>query len=258
MLGRNNRVHWVHKVAEEYDKFAKEYAEVEASVNLQNFNDKIISMLEPLKGMEVLDAGCGAGIHMKMMLERGAKVTGVDISNNLIEIAKEGCKKFACFKLLEADIENTDFPTQKFDRILSSFEIMYHKDLKTIFKKFNKFLKTKGLLLLLATHPVRNMGIGSKYNYYKEKFKEKWAIGLTTEKYHHRCEDLINSLVECGFSIKRLEEPVPPEVKVQVYDFEIKYPKGTIYPQAVLILAENIGSHNFVMREKVGQYVETL
>lgn len=41
-----------------------------------------------MRGLHVLDAGCGAGQMTQALVERGAKVTAVDISPALIDIAK--------------------------------------------------------------------------------------------------------------------------------------------------------------------------
>ena len=41
-----------------------------------------------LRGARILDAGCGTGVLSRMLDERGAEVVGVDISEKLIEVAK--------------------------------------------------------------------------------------------------------------------------------------------------------------------------
>lgn len=46
---------------------------------------------EDLSGHRVLDAGCGPGVVSRMLVERGATVTGVDLSEELIAVARERC-----------------------------------------------------------------------------------------------------------------------------------------------------------------------
>ena len=51
---------------------------------------KILSILpNDLSGKRVLDAGCGPGQFSIELAQRGASVLGIDISSNLIEIAKK-------------------------------------------------------------------------------------------------------------------------------------------------------------------------
>jgi len=51
---------------------------------------EITSMFASLlgSGSNVLDAGCGSGIKSKYLVEKGLKVTGFDLSESMIEIAK--------------------------------------------------------------------------------------------------------------------------------------------------------------------------
>ncbi|XP_011877146.1 PREDICTED: hexaprenyldihydroxybenzoate methyltransferase, mitochondrial-like [Vollenhovia emeryi] len=56
-----------------------------AGVKLQNSN-------LPLKGIKIVDVGCGGGILAEALAEAGAQVTGIDASAELINIAKEHVK----------------------------------------------------------------------------------------------------------------------------------------------------------------------
>ena len=42
----------------------------------------------PLKGLKVLDIGCGGGILAEAMAQRGAEVTGIDLSDKALAVAK--------------------------------------------------------------------------------------------------------------------------------------------------------------------------
>ena len=45
-------------------------------------------MTEDVSGESVCDLACGQGVMARLLTERGAKVTGVDISEKLFEIAR--------------------------------------------------------------------------------------------------------------------------------------------------------------------------
>lgn len=46
-----------------------------------------LDALEPLAGVRLLDAGCGAGLALQMAAERGATVSGLDASRALLDVA---------------------------------------------------------------------------------------------------------------------------------------------------------------------------
>lgn len=50
---------------------------------------------DDLNGVRVLDAGCGPGVLTRALAERGAQVTGVDLSAELIDVARERCADVA-------------------------------------------------------------------------------------------------------------------------------------------------------------------
>jgi magnesium-protoporphyrin O-methyltransferase len=83
---------------------------------------------QDLRGARVLDAGCGTGAMASELAQRGAKVTAVDISPQLIDIAKR--------RLHPALADNVDFragdmsdPTLgRFDYTLAMDSLIYYRD----------------------------------------------------------------------------------------------------------------------------------
>ena len=55
-------------------------------------NPSVEGLLGDVKGKHMLDAGCGEGYLSRYYASKGAIVTGVDFSQNLIEIAKKKSK----------------------------------------------------------------------------------------------------------------------------------------------------------------------
>lgn len=52
--------------------------------------DAIVAHLGVRVGQRVLDVACGAGRHARALARRGLRVTGVDLSEALLEVAREG------------------------------------------------------------------------------------------------------------------------------------------------------------------------
>lgn len=77
-----------------WDEYADEYARWIAGREPPNIEDnKILSrllvLLGDLDGREILDAGCGEGFLARVLAARGARVTGIDLSPRIIQIARE-------------------------------------------------------------------------------------------------------------------------------------------------------------------------
>ncbi|BAV05790.1 Methyltransferase domain-containing protein [Filimonas lacunae] len=54
-----------------------------------DFIKKLIAHVQPAPGSKMLDVACGRGRHSKILAEMGFDVTGIDISGDSIEVAKE-------------------------------------------------------------------------------------------------------------------------------------------------------------------------
>jgi 2-polyprenyl-3-methyl-5-hydroxy-6-metoxy-1,4-benzoquinol methylase len=100
---------------------------------------------------EIADFGCGPGLYTTRLADRGAKVTGIDFSENSIIYAK----KVANEKDLDItyvvknylDFETTD----RFDlitMIMCDFCALSPEQRKNMFSKFNSLLKPDGSVLL--------------------------------------------------------------------------------------------------------------
>ena len=66
------------------------------------------------EGMRVLDVACGTGVLFPDYRKRGAIVTGIDISPEMVKVAQS---KFPDVTVICGDVEDTRFP-EKFDAIM--------------------------------------------------------------------------------------------------------------------------------------------
>ena len=105
---------------------------------------------KPLKGLKILDIGCGGGLLSEPMCRLGADVTGIDASEKNIQVAKLHAKKNNLnIKYLSKSPEN--FKTDiKFDVILN-MEIIEHVEDVNFFVKSCSSLMRKGGLMFVAT-----------------------------------------------------------------------------------------------------------
>ena len=101
---------------------------------------------EYLRGLNILDIGCGGGLISEPMARLGAKVTGIDASEKNINIAKSHSKQNNLnISYIKASPENLQ-KIEEFDVILN-LEIVEHvADVSLYIKSCNKLLKSNGLM----------------------------------------------------------------------------------------------------------------
>jgi len=126
----------------------------------------MIKAVGNIKGKKLLDVGCGAGVHIKKYVEKGAKCSGLDISKTLIELAKKRCPKSE-FKV--GSMSNMSYPKGSFDIVTSSLAIHYVDDLKKVFKEINRVLGKGGLFYYSSDSLVYLVSDAYKDSNYKIK-----------------------------------------------------------------------------------------
>ena len=78
----------------------------------------------PVKVKTILDLGCGTGNHALILAKRGYKVTGVDISENMLTLARRKAAKAGLnIELIKGDITRLDLG-KKFDAVICMFAVM--------------------------------------------------------------------------------------------------------------------------------------
>ena len=89
--------------------------------NMEKDDRKINEILDVAKissGKSVLDIACGTGVMIDYYIERNvSKITGVDISSKMIEIARNKFKKYDFIDFLCEDAEEFNFKNQ-YDRVM--------------------------------------------------------------------------------------------------------------------------------------------
>jgi ubiquinone/menaquinone biosynthesis C-methylase UbiE len=168
-----------------------------------------------LQGKKLLDLGCGPGIHAKEYCARGAEVIGVDISEEMIKIAKEQAPK-ATF--LKADLLKIPFPNNHFDIITSSYVLDHIEDLNYAATEILRVLKDNGEFIFTIPHPIINMFRDEKEgkyipsHYYFDTHFKYFNIGETGKifkSYPRTLEDLFRPFLSSGMILVDFKENKP-------------------------------------------------
>ncbi len=115
-------------------------------------------LLKPQAGMNILDVGCGAGklsFLFNDYTKGGAKITGGDFSEELLDKAREKNKKVRAnidFQFLDFN-KPFNFTDNTFDLCTSAFAIYYASDLDFTFAEAHRVLKTGGRLFVSGPLP---------------------------------------------------------------------------------------------------------
>ena len=102
----------------------------------------------PLKGLKILDIGCGGGLISEPMCRLGAQVTGIDASEKNIKVAKLHAKKNNLnIEYLCTSPENFKENT-KFDVILNMEIIEHVENVDFFLESCSKLLKKNGIMFV--------------------------------------------------------------------------------------------------------------
>lgn len=188
--GFKDTIHW-------YDKNANNYAN---ALKTQIFSDGIEKFIYYLHtSAKILDAGCAAGRDSAIFASKGFDVTGIDISEGLLQEAK---KEYPNITFVYGDLLNLPFPDNTFDGIwanacLVHFEII--NETKKAITEFNRVLSQGGILHIFVKEQLteRKTDIVSDKLSSHDRFFQ-----------YYKKEEIKNLLENCGFKIIFLENNV--------------------------------------------------
>ncbi len=106
---------------------------------------KVINKCRLSAGSAVLDIGCGSGLFIKMAEAKEAGITGIDLSDALLNIARER-NPFAT--LLNQDMASLPFKDQSFDLVTGFNSLQYAVDIMKVLKEIHRVLKADGKLVI--------------------------------------------------------------------------------------------------------------
>ncbi len=188
------------------------------------------SMLPSLEGLRVLDLGCGFGWFARWAREMGAEsVVGVDLSEKMLDRAR-ALTHDPLVTYCQANIENLTLPDASFDLVYSSLALHYLEDFSAVCSTIHKLLVPSGHLVFSVEHPIytapshpewRIEADGSMIwpldSYLLEGKRVTDWITQGVVKYHRTVSHYVNSLLEQGFHLVRLEEWGPSQE--QIYEW---------------------------------------
>ena len=215
------------------DNFFNQYKQMNRSVNgLDGAGEwhELKKMLPDFDTTRVLDLGCGFGWHCKYAIENGAEsVVGIDLSEKMLAEARK-INSDKAIEYIKMPIEDIDYPKNSFDVVISSLAFHYVKSFKDICKKVYNSLANGGNFVFSVEHPIftaqgkqdwcydehDNIMHWPVDNYFDEDIRSSIFLGEEVKKYHRTMTTYINTLIQTGFEITEVVEPMPDESMMNI------------------------------------------
>lgn len=145
-----------------YDAIADNYNEFEQNaITLWRLGYPVVTdLLGNVNGKSVLDYGCGTGTFSRFLQSKKASVTGVDVSENMIEVAKSNSSdKIAYYPISSGGL---DFiPDNMFDFVVSNFvlcTVPSRREISMILDQIYRVLKKGGLFVFMNSNWDKSNG----------------------------------------------------------------------------------------------------
>ena len=171
-----------------------------------------------VRGLNVLDLGCGTGRHALWLAKAGANVTAIDFSEGMLAEAarKPGA---GSIRFQQHDLhEPLPFDDGTFDLIVSGLVLEHLRDLKTIFAEVHGVLKPAARFVVSTMHPAMFLR-GSQARFTDPDSGQIISPG----SYAHHLSDIIMAALEAGLRLHHITERAPDAA------FAARYPRAEKY-----------------------------
>ena len=124
----------------------------------------LIRIMDIKKSDKILDIACGQGFFTRELSKLGADISGVDISKELIEKAKNNSSEKIKYFISSSD-RLTFSEDNAFDKIVIVLALQNIEKIKETIKECNRVLKTKGKMYIVLNHPAFRVPKKSDWGY---------------------------------------------------------------------------------------------
>lgn len=200
--------------ATDYDDFAAAYSASNESDLFNAYYERpaMLSLAGDVSGRRILDAGCGSGPLTAALRDKGAVVTGFDVSAAMVDLARRRLGEDA--DLHVADLgEPLPFADAEFDVVVASLVLHYLEDWSGPLAELRRVLKPGGRLILSTMHPTGYAMDHPAADYFAVT-KYSWdyvmdgqTVWLTM--WHRPLHAMSDAFAAAGFRIVTISEPPP-------------------------------------------------
>lgn len=133
------------KIQHDFDRIALH--EQERWDHNNHYHSFLLKQL-PAQRQEALDIGCGTGEFLRLLSKRFEKVTAIDLSPNMIQVAKQRSQQFPNIDFQVADVMQWEPTAEQFD-VIVSIATLHHLPVESLLPDLKAALKPGGKLIIL-------------------------------------------------------------------------------------------------------------
>jgi SAM-dependent methyltransferase len=178
--------------------------------------------LIPPPGEATLDLGCGEGRLGRELHTRGHRVTGVDYSPTLAELARE---TGAYEDVRIADAAALPFEPESFDLVVAFMSLQDMDDAAGAIHEARRVLKPQGRLLAAFVHPFASAHLGREPSEQRTYFDtqrtrdelQSDGLAFTFHQIHRPLHAWLGMFFAAGLQIDDLREPRPTAADVAAH-----------------------------------------
>lgn len=174
-----------------------------------------LGLLGDLAGTKAIELGCGGAQFGIAVSERGADVTGVDISAEQLAYARAlADERDQDVEFVETSVTDMPMiPDATYELAFSAWAFQWVADLDACFAEAYRILEDGGRFVFSVDHPYYKILDPETHDFERSYFDDSprraYSDSLDAEMvvYRRPVSEVVNRLIDAGFTIEELREP---------------------------------------------------
>ena len=211
-LDRRLRTQWTES--------AQDWIETDQAIRTGMLDTWVLRALGDVSGKTVIDIGCGEGRFCRLLAKLGATVTGIDITEALIERARDLGGAGETYMVGDAE-DLAGVEDDSFDLAVSYIVLVDLLDYRRSIGEAYRVLKPGGRFVVCNVHPMRSADAdgwvrkGARRLFYPlSRYSDEGPreFGWWERRFvnmHRTLASYVSAFLQEGFVLRGLDEPTP-------------------------------------------------